>query len=375
MSEALPPSKPAPHYEAALERDLQQLHDHIREMARLVLRALQDAARALQGRDRRLAYTVILADNRIDALENRIDRMCQEFLVRHMPVGRPLRFVLATIKVNAELERMGDYADAIAHRIVTLHAEQDIPALSGLTEMFEKAIAVLSESVEAFVTSDVARAQAVLVMESEIDAMNHAIFQQLSHPDHGEKDLTKRFAVLAILNRLERVADRAVNVAEDGIWVARGEIWRAVENREQRVLFVSPADATLGPMAEAIARAKAPLHLSFASCGIHPAPLNPAMVTFMARRGYEISRPRPRAIGDVGTLEEFYVVVTVSQEAEDGCPELPYRTIQLFWDIPDPSRITGDADAVEAAFQEVYDSLQVKIADLIGAIVGAKDRA
>lgn len=340
-------------------------------MGGLVLRALRDAACALKERDRALAYRVILADNRIDALEGMIDRLCQEFLVRHMPAGGPLRFVIAAIKVNSELERMGDYADAIAHRVVTLHSEPHIPAAESLAEMFDRAIGVLHEAVESFILGDAERAQVAIALEGEVDALNQTIFDQLSHPEAGESDLTTRFAVLGILNRLERVADRAVNIAEDAAWAAKGEIWRHNPRHEQRLLFISPADATLGPMAEAIARARAPLHLSFASAGIDPRPLNPRMVAFMARRGYEISRPRPRGLAEAGALDDYRVVVTISREAEEGCPPVPYHTVQLFWDVPDPSHATGSDAEIEAAFEAVYRELEVKIADLIAAVLGA----
>ena len=85
----------------------EELRQQLRQMADLVLQALRDALQALIQRDRALAYMVILADNRIDALEGAIDRLCQEFLVRHMPAGGPLRFVISAIKVNSELERLG----------------------------------------------------------------------------------------------------------------------------------------------------------------------------------------------------------------------------------------------------------------------------
>jgi arsenate reductase len=74
----------------------------------------------------------------------------------------------------------------------------------------------------------------------------------------------------------------------------------------------------------------------------------------------------------VGPLDDYYVVVTLSREAEDHCPPLPYRTIQLFWDLPDPSRAEGSAEEVEAAYDEVYAELDAKIADLIGAMQGAR---
>ncbi len=360
-----------PHYEAALDRDLADLRVQLQRMTALVLRSLTEAGRALRERDRRAAYRVILDDNRVDALESRIDRMCQEFLVRHMPAGAPLRFVLATIKVNAELERMGDYAETIAHRAVTLHGEAEIPVAAGLDKMFERAGAMLSTAMDAFIHGDAAKATAALEMERGVDELNRAVFEELSRAGKGERNLSKRFAVLGILNRLERVADRAVNIAEDAMWATRGEVWRHGPRREYKVLFISPADATLGPMAEAVARAQAPLQVGFASAGITPAPLNPVMVSYMQRHGFEVSRPFARGLSDVGKLEDYYVVVTLSLEAEAMCPPLPYRTIQLFWDIPDPSAATGTPAEIEAVYDRVLNELQAKTADLTDAILGA----
>ena len=362
---------PTPHYEQALERDLIDLRQQLRQMASLVLAALGDARRALRDRDRALAWQVVLADNRIDALEASIDRLCQEFLVRHMPAGAPLRFVISTIKVNSELERMGDYADAIAHRVVALHGTGPLPAAAGFELMFERAITTLSEAVDAFILGDEGRARRVMEMEEEVDKLNDQLFAELAHADRPERDLLHRFAALAILNRLERVADRAANIAEDVAWTVRGEVWRHQHRGEQRVLFVSPADSTLGPMAEAIARARAPLNLSFGAAGLEPAPLNPRMVAFAAAKGFEVHRPRPRSLADVGPIEDYYVVVTLSRDVDDRCPPLPYHAVQLCWDVVDPARIEadgGDNAAVHAAFESAWSELEVRVADLISAI-------
>lgn len=359
------------HYEAAMERDLNELKKQLRHMGALVVEALNSSAQALQNRDRRLAWRVVLADNRIDALEGRIDRMCQEFLVRHMPAGTPLRFIVAAIKVNSELERIGDYADAIAHRVVSLHGRPDVPLIDKLKPMFEGAVKVVELAVQAFVDGDTSQADAAVAMEGDVDSLNRIFFNELAHPAQGEDDLTVRFAVLGILNRLERVADRAVNIAEDGIWAAKGEVWRHHPRSQQKVLFISPADATLGPMAEAIARAHAPLSFGFASAGLEPAPLNPRMVLFMQQKGIEVVRPRSRGMADVGLLDDYSVVVTLSQEVEDNCPPLPYRTVQLSWDVTDPSQVIGDDKTIEKAFQDAFDALDKKIADLIGAMIGA----
>src|SRR5262245_49212996 len=108
------------HLEEKVQHDTDVLRRRLRRMADLVLTSLDDAVAAVANRDRRLAYQVVLQDNRVDVLERHIDRLCQEFLVRHMPVAGQLRFVVAVVKVNSELERIGDYAEAIARRAVTL---------------------------------------------------------------------------------------------------------------------------------------------------------------------------------------------------------------------------------------------------------------
>jgi phosphate transport system protein len=337
-------------------------------MGLLVIDSLKLAARSLSELNRKLAWQVVLGDNRIDQLEGKIDQMCQEFLVRHMPAGGPLRFVVAAIKVNSELERIGDYADAIARRVVSLHGHPDAPLLGKLSPMFERAITVVETSLGAFVQGQTEKALEVAALEGEVDSFNHEFFEQLSHPNQGETDLSVRFAVLGILNRLERIVDRALNIAEHGIWAARGTVWRPHPRDQQKILFISPADATLGPMAEAIARSKAPLQFTCTSIGLVPAPLNPKMVAFMQKKGIEVVRPRPRGLKDIGPLEDYSVVVLLSQEVEEAAPPLPYRTVQLDWDSPDPARAQPEVE--EQVFQQAYEALNQKIADLLDAMAG-----
>ena len=110
------------HVHERVEHDLGVIRRRLRHMSELVLKALDDAIASIANHDRRLAYSVVLLDNRIDMLERHVDRLCQEFLVRHMPVSAQLRFIITTVKVNAELERIGDYAEAIARRAASITA-------------------------------------------------------------------------------------------------------------------------------------------------------------------------------------------------------------------------------------------------------------
>lgn len=339
-------------------------------MADLVLQALAHATTALRTRDRRLAYSVILGDNRIDHLEGHVERLAQEFLVRHMPVGADLRMVVATIKVNAELERIGDYADAIAHRVIQLVNAGELPQLDPMLAMAKQASETLETAVTAFLSRDPEGAQRAFELEARTDTMNHEIFEALTHAERIELPLSTRFALLGILNRIERVSDRASNIAEVAIYAAHGEVRAHQPDRERRILLLSPWDATLGPMAEAVAKTRAPLNLNFTSCGLWPRPLDPRMVSFMATKGHTITRPQPRTLADVGPLDDYYVVVTLSKEAEEGCPPLPYRTLALAWDIADPSKVEGSPAEVQAAYAAAYEDIQAKLDDLVAAVLG-----
>src|SRR5688500_20070878 len=125
-------------------------------MAGLAVASLKSCMKALTERNRSLAYSVIVRDQRIDELEKEIDRLCLEFMVRQQPVAGTLRFAYATIKINSELERVGDYAESMARQVLSLEGlEFELPH-GRLDEMARHAIPMLHDAVEAFVTQDTA---------------------------------------------------------------------------------------------------------------------------------------------------------------------------------------------------------------------------
>ncbi|HEY0708366.1 MAG TPA: PhoU domain-containing protein, partial [Polyangia bacterium] len=117
------------HYEETLQRDIERIRSKVRQMAELAEGSLRSCLRALTERNRSLAYSVIVRDQRIDELEKEIDRLCLEFIVRQQPVAGTLRFAYAAIKINSELERVGDYAESMARQILMLTSmDFDFPA-------------------------------------------------------------------------------------------------------------------------------------------------------------------------------------------------------------------------------------------------------
>lgn len=365
-----------PQVHERVQHDLDVIRRRLRHMSELVLKALEDAIAAVAGRDRRLAYSVVLLDNRIDSLERHIDRLCQEFLVRHMPVAAQLRFIIATVKVNAELERIGDYAEAIARRAVTLSTHVVRPEQERIFEMARQAFQMFRQSVQAFLDGDAELARAVLERDRPVDSMHAAIFHALAHPSAAEArtdpDLTVPFVLLGVLSRIERVADRACNIAEEATFAARGEVLRHGMRHDVRVLFYCERNAVRSPMAEAIARQLAPVNFLFSSAGTDPGPaLDPGVIRFLAGKGADVARQQPKALADVGGIEDFNVVVTLSRASEEACPDVPYGTVELNWEIPDPSKVTGTPAEIDAAYQQVYAELHTKIGELIDSLRGA----
>lgn len=359
------------HIHERVQHDLDAIRRRLRRMSELVLKALEDAIDAVASRDRKLANSVILVDNRIDSLERHVDRLCQEFLVRHMPVAAQLRFIIAAVKVNAELERLGDYAEAIARRAVTLSTQEALPERERIFEMARLAFQMLRQAVQAFLDGDDERAMRVFELDRRVDSTNSALWTALAHPAQPESDLTIRFVLLGVLNRIERVADRACNIAEEAIYAVRGEVLRHVLRHDLRVLFYDETNATRGQIAEGIARKLAPSHFLFSSAGVVPADeLDPDAVKLLTRHGIDVSRHRPKSLTDVGRIEDFHVVVTLSAHSAAKLPVLPYSGIEFNWDIADPATDGGTPDEHERAYEAVYEDLHTKIEELVESMLG-----
>ena len=139
-----------PHLEAQLQRNIDVIRDKVRKMAELTESALNDGLRALFENDGQLAYSIILRDQQIDEYEKEIDRLCLEFMVRQQPAAGLLRFVYATIKINQELERIGDYAESVARQgllINSLDVDIDYSKFKAISEI---SIPMLGNAVDAF---------------------------------------------------------------------------------------------------------------------------------------------------------------------------------------------------------------------------------
>lgn len=354
--------------EAHIQRDVDVLRERVQRMGRLVLQALEESVAALVGRDRSRAYGVVLRDQQIDQLEDHIDRMCQEFLIRHLPVAAQLRFVISVIRINAELERIGDYAESIARRAVDLSALPPHPMYPRLQEMAVLSFRMLQQSVDAFLREDAKLARETLDLDREVNAVERRIHQELEHPAQPTLEVESIFTLLQIADRVERVADRACNISEGVVYMCTGEMMRHLPREDQRVLFLSRRNGFRSQVAEAVGRALAAPNLQFRSAGLEPTALEPLAHAVAKRHGLDLARLRSKSVAEIGRLDDFHVVVTFGREAEEALQKLPYKVIRLDWDVPAPA-----PQPQEQWYERTYEDVRAKVADLVEALSGAKE--
>ncbi len=359
--------------EESLERDIERIRRLILEMSGLAERALRDCVRALLEGNRQTAYAVILRDQYIDEKEKEIDRLCLEFLVRQQPVGGLLRLAYSAIKINLELERVGDYAESVARHVLRLSTFPSPPraVIERIVEMAEMAIPMLHDSVEAFVRQDPELAKQPILVEPAVDALLGKLNTELINLLREQKILPEMMEpLLTIGRRFERVADQARNVCMEVLYMCTGQYAKHPGAETFRILFVGEHDSCRSQMAEAIGQSLRQPKFIFSSAGLDPRPIDPATLRFMKEKGFDLSRTAPKAIHQVPNLEHYQVIVGVAREAQQAFPRSPREMVYVDWSIDDPSAVQGSPEVVRAAYEATYQFLSSHVRDLVEAVLG-----
>jgi phosphate transport system protein len=190
--------------------------------------ALQRATGALAGRDSEAARAVLRDDDRIDALEVEIDRLCIDTLALRQPAARDLRFVVAVAKITPVLERIADHACNIARAALDLNDEPELPhAAPALPRMAVVAAAMLRDALDAFTTGDPGAARAVIPRDDEIDDLYEKIFHELIGLMTRDPATTARATrLLFVAKHLERVGDYVTDICELTVYMTEAAFIR-----------------------------------------------------------------------------------------------------------------------------------------------------
>jgi phosphate transport system protein len=205
------------------QQGLDSLKDKLLRMAGLAEQAVDRSIRAYQQRDRTACELVFQTEQAIDMAEREIDELALDLLAMQQPMAVDLRFILSVIKINADLERVGDQAVNIAQRVRDFLELPDAALPVDLPRMAQIAAEMIHQSLEAFVRADDKLAQEVLAMDNTVDQFKDEIETVLLEQMRQSPQFIHQALDLLLISRnLERVADHATNIAEDVIFWVRG---------------------------------------------------------------------------------------------------------------------------------------------------------
>ena len=207
------------------EEELALLNRKLLEMASLVESMIAKSIKALREGNMILAQEVISTDEQVNAMEIEIDNLCVKILALYQPEAKDLRTVTMIMKVNNDLERIGDHASSISRMALFLADYPPIKPLVDIPKMADKAMEMLRESLDAFIRRDAKLAVVVCRKDDEVDNYEPQIVRELITfimSDPSMLNLALRYIYVA--RHIERVADLATNIAEDAYYIATGEV-------------------------------------------------------------------------------------------------------------------------------------------------------
>ncbi len=209
------------------QREVDKLKKMILSEATFVEESLKKALRALKDGDASLAKAVYEADAKIDQMEIDVEEEALKILALHQPVAIDLRFIIAVIKLNSDLERIGDLTANIAHRIPSFVSFPTINLSGRIFKMADLAEKMVRDVLNALIDMNVELAQDVCAVDEEVDALHKEMFGYVQNKIQTDMENIEFYLYqLGISRYLERIADHATNIAEDVMYMVSGKISR-----------------------------------------------------------------------------------------------------------------------------------------------------
>ena len=352
-------------YEERLQNDLAQISDKLANLAQAVETALENATQALLAGSDEQAYAVMLGDLPINRASRELDRICHGFIAVHLPSAGHLRFVSAVMRVNLELERIGDYAVTICRETAQVGHPPAATVAQQMESMAAESRRILGQAVAAFNDNNTDLAEQTMGEAEGVRRRFEDIFNNLVNEGDniGVKDL---FAHIAVFNSLGRVADQAKNICEETVFAVSGQTKAA---KVYRVLFLDEDNSTLSPMAQAIARKNFPNSGVYHSAGRQATAVNGELLEFLQERGLSLEDHAPQALDPAAELADYHVIVSLQGPVKSYLERIPFRTAALAWDVGAPPA-GPDAAQNKTQFETLYRDLALQVRDLMITLRG-----
>jgi phosphate transport system protein len=208
--------------------ELEKLNKKLLTMSAMVEERVRIAAKIIETKDQEAIQNIIRSDYEVDDLEIEIEEDCLKILALHQPVAKDLRFLITVIKINSEMEKIANIAVNIAKRVQNISKFKHAAAVSyDFSMMSEKALLMLKKSIDALVGGDAALARSLFVDDDEVDAMKDRCYEDIKVRIRNDPEHPGYHINTFLLGRhLERIADRAVNIASEVVYLVEGTITR-----------------------------------------------------------------------------------------------------------------------------------------------------
>ena len=221
---------------AKIEGEIKLLKEEVMEMWALVQSQLAKGLTSMQNFDKDLAREVVMIEKRVNSTELKIDRDCEDIFAIYCTVAVDLRFLLAVLKINTNLERMGDIAEGIAKLIIDTKNsfKPELLASTKVVEMYHEALEIIDQILSAFENEDSVTARGIFKRDEFLDEINRKANELIIGylKDHPE-DIDQALNLLSIIRRLERIGDQAENIAEEIIFYMEAKVIRHTSRKRK----------------------------------------------------------------------------------------------------------------------------------------------
>ena len=229
--------------ERLFDEELKNLKEKLLRMAGLVEESVELAIEAIKDRKDELSQGVLKNEEQINLLDVEVDETCLRLMALRQPMAGDLRFITSAMKIDSELERMGDLAVNVSEQAFILNKLPPLKPLLDIPRMARLAQAMIRDSINAFINRDEALARSVCERDDEVDALDEQIFRELlTYMMEDAANISRAVALILVSRNLERMADHATNVGEDVIYLVKGKSIKHHIDRKRESDAARPVD-------------------------------------------------------------------------------------------------------------------------------------
>ncbi|MBN1384786.1 MAG: phosphate signaling complex protein PhoU [Elusimicrobia bacterium] len=347
------------------EEKMINLKREISEHTSLVESMIEKSIRGLVNKDKELLREVKEKDEpRANDYEIEIDELCTNIVAQFQPKGKDLRTVLMILKMNNDLERIGDHAVNISESCMYLLNHPMIKVDVDIPKIADIAKTMLKNSINSFMNEDAELAKSVCESDVLIDKLKYEAYNKVIASMTSDSKIIKySLNILRINNNIERIADLSTNICEEVIFMVEGKVIKHHRNEDdgniskKKVLFICTHNSARSQMAEALLKTLYSDKYYVYSAGTEPAGVNPYAVKVMAEIGIDISDYQSKNL-DSFSGKRFDFVITVCDNAKETCPFLPGAEKYKHKSFSDPAQTKGTDEEILAVFRRSRDEIK-----------------